>query len=287
MLPPLTLITTTADRLAPPPLPDGCGTDVTPWRDPRGRLGAVSHAVDGEPWLHVLDVASFHLDLAHDRVVAVASPNALPGAIEDEFRRTVRPVALQLRGWEVLHASAVRTGSGVVALCAASETGKSTLAYALARGGHPLWADAAVVLDVAADGVWCLPLAFDVRLRAASARHFGHEVDPISRGRYVRPAETATAPCPLRAICLLDRRDDAEPLVRIDRIDGSSAVADLLAHAIYFGFGDRDRKRRMIGRYLALASRVPVHRVVYRSGLERLPAVADELARALALGTPA
>src|SRR5829696_203522 len=46
---------------------------------------------------------------------------------------------------ETLHASAVVAPAGVVAFCARSATGKSTLAASLHRRGYDLWADDAVV----------------------------------------------------------------------------------------------------------------------------------------------
>ncbi len=73
---------------------------------------------------------------------------ASPDSIEDTYRRGVLPLVLQLRGHEVLHASAVSTASGLLVLCGVSGTGKSTFAYGLSRRGYPLWADDAVVLDI-------------------------------------------------------------------------------------------------------------------------------------------
>ena len=98
-------------------------------------MGAVSHVVDEEHWLHVLGLASFQLDLAENAVVAVPWEYATREAIIEEFQTTVWPTFLQLQGWAVLHASAVSTAWGVVAFCARSEGGKSTLAYALSRDG--------------------------------------------------------------------------------------------------------------------------------------------------------
>lgn len=275
MLPPLTLVITTPGELVPPPLPTADGEHSTPWRDARGRLGALSHVVSEEPWLHVLNVASFRLELARGRVSAVAAPNAGPDAVEDEFRRTVIPAALQLQGWEVLHASAIRVEDGAVGFCGRSEAGKTTLAYALGRRGYPLWADDALILDVTPARVVVEPLPFAVRLRSASASFFGHERDTSVRGRVVRAGEDAVGRLPLTAVCMLQRVEgsDAKPILGVDLLTGPRAVASLLDHAVFFDFDDAVGKRSMIERYLAVANLVPVYSVAIRSGWDDFPAV--------------
>ena len=50
------------------------------------------------------------------------------------------------RGWEALHASAVLSPQGVVAFCAGSGTGKSTIARGLSERGYQLCADDAVAV---------------------------------------------------------------------------------------------------------------------------------------------
>jgi hypothetical protein len=115
---------------------------VQVWRDHEGTVCAAGHTVAGRHWMHVPRIGSFAFGpCAGDAVHVFAEPSARPESVLDTFRRMVLPLALQAQGEEVLHASAVRMLQGVVALCAVSETGKSTLAYALSRRGFPLWAD--------------------------------------------------------------------------------------------------------------------------------------------------
>src|ERR671935_59558 len=66
----------------------------------------------------------------------------------------------KLAGREVLHASAVITARGVVAFCAVSTTGKSTIAYQFSRRGYGIWADDALAFDGADRGVTALWLPF-------------------------------------------------------------------------------------------------------------------------------
>ena len=59
----------------------------------------------------------------------------------------VMPLALKLRGDEVLHATAVRTPHGVCAFIGPSGGGKSTLAAAFLRAGHQVICDDCLRLD--------------------------------------------------------------------------------------------------------------------------------------------
>jgi hypothetical protein len=59
----------------------------------------------------------------------------------------------------------------------------------------------------------------------------------------------------------------------VERLDAGAALVAVLAHAYCFELEDAERKRRMMDQFLALVARVPVHRLRYRSGLDRLPAL--------------
>src|SRR5690606_18526516 len=95
-----------------------------------------------------------------------------PALIQDSYQRCVLPLVLQAAGTEVLHASAVLTPRGVLALCAESGTGKSTLAYGLSRRGYPLWADDAVAFEADETCTNAMPLPFALRLQRDAVRFF-------------------------------------------------------------------------------------------------------------------
>ena len=262
-----------------PPLPAATDPDVTVWCDSKGVLGALSHVVDNDHWLHVLGVASFKLQVAQDAVVAFPWANADPDAITDEWQNTVWPTFLQIRGAEVLHASAVSTRSGVVAFCAASETGKSTLAYAVSQRGYDHWADDAIVLDVRPQGVSVQPLPFHIRLRQPSALHFGYSEARLRRGRVRREGRQKEGALPLQALCLLEGMPSLPDggAVVIERAAPGQALTRVLQHAIYFSLQDPRRKRRMMEQYLSVVLNVPVFTVRFRRGLELLPSVVDAI----------
>jgi hypothetical protein len=263
-----------------PVLPSVDDSSVTVWRDRHGVLGALSHLQNGERWLHVINLASFKLDLEHDEVIAIPAGDVPFEVVEDEFQRTVWPTALQLKGWEVLHGSAIQTANGVVAFCALSETGKSTIAYALTQRGHPLWADDAILLNISSEKIIASMMPFQVRLRPASASYFGHvasESDTLF-GRVRREGKKSHEQSSLKAVCLLEKLpDDSPDTLNITTVSATEALPELLKHAIYFSSQDKERKREMMGHYLSLAMRVPIFRVGFRHGFDKLPAILDGL----------
>jgi hypothetical protein len=262
-----------------PQVPRAGDPEVTLWCNRQGTVGALSHVVNKECWLHILGVASYKLDLAENAISAVPSECATQQAIIDAFQSTVWPTFLQIQGCEVLHGSAVIGGRGVVAFCAASETGKSTLAYALGQRGYALWADDAVVLEFLPRSVQTRPLPFFIRLRSASALHFGYSENQVNRGRVRCEGPQSEDALPLTTICLLEQAQTFpdDRVITIQRLSAAEALVGVLNHALYFSLQDQRRKRRMIEQYLTLVGRVPVFKVSVCRGLERLPPILDQL----------
>src|SRR5687768_1434952 len=127
-MPTLPLLSIAVTGTPAPPLPDAASDDVEVWYEPDGRtVAALGHADGGEGWwLHMPGLASFRFTDTGD-VVAVDRRGAAEARIRDAYQRSVLPLVLQARGLEVLHASAILTHRGVLALCAMKETGKSTI----------------------------------------------------------------------------------------------------------------------------------------------------------------
>lgn len=151
----------------------------------------------------------------------------------------VVPFALHLRGLFVLHASAVATDDGAVALVGPKGRGKSTLAHALVRRGATLLTDDA--LPVRADPepvVW--PGVRRLRLRPDVAASMPPPEERATRRRgrtevgfQDEDPVAGELPVPLRRIYLLDPRpaDGDGPLVRCEPITGPRATAALLGQA--------------------------------------------------------
>jgi hypothetical protein len=239
----------------------------TIWRDGDEAVVAYGGTLEDGRWMTVLGVGSFVFAGLDTAVVGYPDSGAPDELVEDAYRRTVLPLALQALGREVLHASAVLGPDGVIALCAVSGTGKSTIAYALSQRGYHLWSDDAVQFSIEGAGVEAIPLPFTLRLKHDSAEFFG-SVEPMSVAQ--------SSPDRLDAIYVLERAP-AETVRQLDPVDAFPAV---LTHAYCFDLGDTERKRRMMDMYLRLAVQVPTFHVGVPKGLDHVETVVDSIVEA-------
>lgn len=270
----LNLVTQRPDSSVPPSPTEG-GAGVTVWRDNDGAVAGYGSSNGPKKWIHLPGVGAFRFEPGSAEVVAFPLASASSHLVRDAFNRSVLPLALQGVGHEVLHASAVLARERVVALCAVSGTGKSTIACALDRRGHPLWADDAVCFDASSVPITAVSLPFALRLRPASAEYFAAN----ENGRREQLSATSSRP-ELGAVVVLERSEpEAEPV--LSRLTASEAFTATLTHAYAFDTEDRVRNARMVSSYLELVDRVPVFRLTFSPGLERLPEIVDLLERAL------
>jgi len=273
-----------ADPWLPPAL-DTSNPDIELWRDNDGTICAYGGNLNGTCWLHLPGVATFSFSDENAQITATADASAARGRIVDAYYRTVLPLALQARGIEVLHASAVRMDGGIVALCAIKETGKSTIAYALSRRGHSLYADDAVPFIKSGDVVSALSLPFTIRLRPASAAFFGPDGVPDRRSPHP-DAQTPVQLTPerLAAVFVLERNpqglSNTAPSVR--RLTGAPAFISALTHAYCFSSVDESQTALMVQHYLDLAASVPIFEVRFGAGLDWLPAITSAIEETVA-----
>lgn len=261
--------------------PDAAGSPVQVWRDEQGAKLASCHAVGGQRRVDVAGVGCFHFDGLAETVTAYPRTSVPSAVIRETYDRSVLPIVLQARGTEVLHASAVRAGR-IVAFCGASGIGKSTLAFALSRRGHQLWADDALAIGLRGPSAVAFPLPFEMRLRLSAATFFGLERPTAAAISVSVPRDPGDqSAVPLAALFVLSRREEEldDRSVRIERLRPPAALPALLAHAYCFSLEDPDLKRRMVERYMALAARVPVFALRFRPGFELLSRVLDQVER--------
>jgi hypothetical protein len=263
-----------------PELQDFDESVVEVWRDRDSVLCAWAQSTDGEHWMHLPGVASYRLQPGEGEVIAIPDPTAGSQRVASGYERTVLPMALQLAGREVLHASGVLAAQGAVAFCAVSMTGKSTLAHEFSLRGYGLWADDAVAFDTPGGLVTSVPLPFQRQLRAP-----GPDESPPTTAAVPDPAAAEAPGAPLAAVCVLDRNQSlktAKP-VRVRRLPPAEAFPAVLAHAYCYSLDDVERNRQMIAHYLDLSGRVPVFSVNFRAGLEHIPAVVEGIEQAVGM----
>ena len=264
-------------------LPDLRAPGVEVWRDTAGTVAAVGYRHAGQRCLGVPNVGTFTFTDASVDIRLTREASASDELVEDAFHRIVLPLALQLRAVQVLHASAVVSADGVVALCGRSGAGKSTLAYGLSRRGHTLWADDALAFEPSHNGLQAIPLPFRMRLRPASAQWFD-DLEHQKGSELSAPWDVGVGPQSFRALFVLKRAagtttDDQVDIVRLAPADAFAAV---LPHAYYLALDDEQLNQRLLSSYLVLAERLPVFVLRYAPRLTLVEDIASLIEEAVA-----
>ncbi len=89
-------------------LPDRADGEIEVWKGNDG-FEAYGYEARGYFWVQLPGVGVFRFREDDTEVVAVTEPGVPEPVIEDAYHRNVLPLVLSLRGYEVLHASAVST----------------------------------------------------------------------------------------------------------------------------------------------------------------------------------
>jgi hypothetical protein len=175
-----------------------------------------------------------------------------------------------------LHAAAIDTAAGVIAIAGQSGAGKSTLCAAAVRAGHPYVADEIASVDP--DTLHVHPFHRPIGLRREGAAAIGVAYPDSSDGRYeiVYPWPV-TGPLshggPLAGIVLVARSSDTPPA--IDVVEGPAALLELSQHTVIadellgVGFVALDR----------IVRAVPVARITYDTADQALDLLAQLIER--------
>jgi hypothetical protein len=227
-------------------LADGAGLryDLGPAGDHR--------VVYGETVFHLDDVAA---------VVLCAIPDRAAAAWQRQLLDTVLFTVSFVRGFELLHAGAVVTSRGAVALAGRTGAGKSSLVAELMRRGHRLLSDDVVAVDAPGDGVMAFPGPAVMNLPAGRSdlEELGAHV--IARfdaedEQWVVIRGAAREPSPLAALFVLD---PGGPQTGVQAVSDATFL-DLAPYTISLPH-DRHRAQRRFDALSTLADRVPVNRL--------------------------
>jgi hypothetical protein len=196
----------------------------------------------------------------------------------------------ELRGLITLHASAVTADGDVIAFVSRHGGGKSGLAAGTIRAGASLVTDDLLVLDER-DGCWESPPSYPLmRMWPDEAEYFFERCVDLPRvhrgsdkrnvavgeGGFGKFQETSS---PLACIYLATRVEGAGA-VEIQPVSRSEALIELVRHS----FSPRlveaaGLQPGRLDRLARLVRSVPVRRLVYPSGFERLEEVAGRILR--------
>jgi hypothetical protein len=180
----------------------------TPWR---GRLGdgqelTIERGIDGDLLFAYGERARFRLDAAGSRLECAPRDVARLDWQRVLLSRVIPNVGIA-QGHEALHASAVETPLGVVAVAAPSGMGKSTLASELMRRGWPLFADDVLVLGRGRGVVEAQPATphMNVSAEAADPEELGTTLGVIAGERWVAVRTASRRAREVAAVVLLER----------------------------------------------------------------------------------
>ncbi|MBF0373816.1 MAG: hypothetical protein HQL39_10400 [Alphaproteobacteria bacterium] len=252
---------------APPPDPARPGRAMTI----EGR-GACRLVVPG--------VARFLVDPDGRRVVVEPQPDAPQPLLRAFLLGRVLAILCVKRGLLPLHASCVRIGGRAHAFSGPRGTGKSTLAAAFLRRGHPVLADDLTVIDPAAPGgpiVW--PAFPRLKLWRDAAQAMGLATDGLERVEWVGDkfhvplAEGFHAdPLPLAAIDHIENGEGEttrRPLAGMAAVEAMLGAVYRMRVALTMGAGPA-----VMADVARLCQAAPGFRLIRRPGLDEIDAVA-------------
>ncbi len=221
--------------------------------------------IDGEPFCAEVGRVGDYRFVHGERAVHHLSPDtallrcAPADPAEPSWWRLVLDSVLftvaLLRGRPALHAGAVVTPAGAVAISAPTGGGKSTLVAELVRSGLPLLADDIVVLEPeSATATLAHPGPPLMTVPAGAAKGLGAEITPVGEESWIA-VPVHPDPVPLAALVLLERRRGAA-----SRLEPTSrSLAPLLASLLRFPrVAERERFR------FELASNLSAHMPIMR-----------------------
>ena len=256
---------------------------ASPWR---GRLGdgqelAIERGVDGDLRFAYGAQACFHLSPEGDRL-GCAPRDVTRLDWQRVLLTRVLPNVGIAHGQEALHACAVETRQGVVAIAAPSGTGKSTLARELMRRGYPLFTDDVLVLSRRAALVEAQAGTPHMNVPAAvdDVDQLGETLASFAGERWVAASDTASGVRQVTAIVILERGQGLA-------LEARSLRSTPLALAPFM-LGLPDDEGRDASRFALYSDLVDSSRLIHLSGghADRPEDLADALERSLDLDAP-
>jgi hypothetical protein len=224
------------------------------------------------------DLATFRFSTEDALVTASPAPDARVDDVVHSFYTTVTPlVAWAVDGVEAIHASAVHHEAGVIAFCGPTESGKTTLAHALATRGYERYAEDALAFLAEASTILAVALPFTVSLREPTSTHFGGKNIPSRESVHVAARQKS----PLSAVFVLAPDHNGSSSPTLEQFAPAQAMLELLPNAHRFRNQPGERDRQMFETYLALVDNVPIYRLTYPQAFEHLEEVLDYLEQAI------
>lgn len=235
-------------------------------------------------------------DLTPNSITCYPFPDVPRERLEILLLGSVLSWWLELRGIPTLHAAASVVQDNAIAFLSTNRGGKSTLAATLAQAGFPVLTDDILALDWREAQPVGHPGYPQMRMWPAEAQHFlGHYKSlkkvhsSITKRRVPIGPETFGTFCthskPVARIYLPERRDPAEwgHRIEITPVPSRIAVIELIRNSFSAQVAHSlGLAQQRLDHFSRLVKQVPVHRLIYPSGLNHLPCVRQAILADLA-----
>jgi hypothetical protein len=242
---------------------------------------AVWRRPDGDPWLRACrtedgyrleygNYAAFDIDRA-GRAIAGDTIECTDDMFRHLLVDQVVALAMSLET-PVLHASSVAIDGQLVAFAGPSGAGKSTIATALARRGHAIGADDALLVEARDGGVGAVPSYPGVRLWDDSERAVAADLSgagrtaPIAKQRFSSGLRFVRGEQPLTHVYVLDPASAVG--IGFERLSPRDAMIELLRETYRLALDDRAAMAREFDALTAVASHVPCWRLSFPRRLD-------------------
>ena len=201
------------------------------------------------------------------------------------LRGPVMGFILRRRGVTALHASALNICGHAIVLCGESQSGKSTMAAALALRGTPVLCEDVTALRMSGDAFCVEPGYAQVGLWPDAVETLLGSSDALPRltpswEKCFLPLDGKTARFepnarPLGVIYLLASRTASEDAPRIEQISPREALLGLVQNTYMNWLLDRKQRAAEFESLSALVKRIPVRRIVPHREPARIAALCD------------
>jgi hypothetical protein len=231
------------------------------------------------------DGTQFFIDGSSGRVWGHCPPGFGMEHLATYLRGPLMGFVLRRRGVTALHASALSDRGGAILLCGESQSGKSTIAAALALKGTPVLCEDITPLKISGETFWIQPGYAQVGLWPDTVEFLLGTADALPRltpnwEKCFLPLDGQRARFdpekrPLGVIYLLAPRADSEYAPRIELVSPREALLGLVQNTYMNWLLDRKQRAAEFDFLSELVTRISVRRVVPHNDPTRIAALCD------------
>lgn len=247
------------------------------WSAPDGGLIAEFFRTEGDFLVRFPGLADFLINAASLRVRCRPAPGTSEETLCNIYRNSIIPIIGNHLGALNLHGSAATVGGRALGFMGLSRRGKTTLAGAFARSGHPFLTEDLLSLERVGTRYRVKPQRPVLRvfpdsavfLRGTIAAGEGGDEKQALAASDLLPFHTSAAD--LAGIYVLGPGEASD--VVIEEMGRAEALTQILQHAFLLDVEDRPRLRSHFARLADLIGAVPCYHLDYPRAYEHLPNV--------------